>query len=94
MKKRSRTVRLLCLRHVTVSLRCLIFALAFPCRRQKNRQNQYSRENAAGQHTCLQIVAGVLCDKSNNKWANGTTHISGHGEKCEQCSSAEWNFRG
>ena len=35
----------------------------------------------------------VFCgDKSNNKWANGTTHISGHGEKCEQCSSAEWNL--
>ena len=93
MKKRSRTVRLLCLRHVTVSLRCL-FLLCVPLSEQKNRQNQYSRENAAGQHTCLQIVAGVLCDKSNNKWANGTTHISGHGEKCEQCSSAEWNFRG
>ena len=93
MKKRSRTVRLLCLRHVTVSLRCL-FLLCVPLSEQKNRQNQYSRENAAGQHTCLQIVAGVLCDKSNNKWANGTAHISGHGEKCKQCSSAEWNCRG
>lgn len=76
------------------SISSVLILLCVPLSEQKNRQNQYSRENAAGQHTCLQIVAGVLCDKSNNKWANGATHISGHGEKCEQCSSAEWNFRG
>ena len=42
--------------------------------------------------TKFMIASGTLCLICY--LAAALAHISGHGEKCEQCSSAEWNFRG